>query len=37
MGLMEGVAEGRLNEKEQKEDPRVAACVILVNGGYPGL
>lgn len=34
--LLEAINTGRLNEKELVIDPRAAACVILVSGGYPG-
>lgn len=34
--LFVAVAEGRLNEKKMNTDPRHAATVMLVAGGYPG-
>ncbi len=36
MDLFIGVAEGTINEKTIETDPRTAAAVFLVSGGYPG-
>jgi phosphoribosylamine--glycine ligase len=34
--LLQGVAEGNLNERELTISPRTAATVVMVAGGYPG-
>jgi phosphoribosylamine--glycine ligase len=36
MDLFLGVAEGNIAEKKIETDPRTAAAVFLVSGGYPG-
>ena len=34
--LLEGTAQGNLNERQIEFDSRAAVCVMMVSGGYPG-
>lgn len=36
LDLLDGVAQGNLDQKELIIDPRAAVTVVLVSGGYPG-
>ena len=36
LGAMLAVADGRLGDADIRWDPRVACCVVMCSGGYPG-